>query len=204
LARIGIDNGKHVDRDARPETVTRLTERLGKYRIFSRPESADQLWLELETDSPYPDICIHITLAWRDANFAAVREECVVLNRLGQGPLSVVLEVPCGCEDLWAGFNVAHSGVGVDLNWLRLRWTDGAGAAVLPGGASVPEGSPDGMADAAVGAITTILSNYDAYRGSCEWLARQWAGAQNADQLVSGILEAPVLSRQRRFSGGDW
>lgn len=201
---IGIENGKQVDREMDAGNTARLAERMGIYRVFSRPERANHIWLELAIDSPYPDICVHINFAWRGANLVNIREERVVLNRLGSGSLSAVLEVPRVCEDLWVGLNVAHSPVAVDLSWLRLRWVDVAGVAFLPGGMIVSEAPHEIMADRAVAAITTILSNYDPYRRSCEWLARHWADAQNADQLVAGILSAPVLNPQTRFSGGDW
>jgi len=201
---IGIENGRQIDRELEPGNSARLAESVGVYHVFSRPERANHVWLELAIDSPYPDICIHLNLAWRAANLATIREERIMLNRLGSGPISAVLEVPRVCEDLWVGFNVAHTSATVDLSSLRLRWIDAAEVAFLPGGAIVSEASHDSMADAAAAAVTTILSNYEAYRGSAEWLARHWADAQNADQLVQGILEAPVLSPQTRFSGGDW
>lgn len=201
---IGIENGKQVDREIEAGNTARLAERMGIYRVFSRPERANHIWLELAIDSPYPDICVHINFAWRGANLVNIREERVLLNRLGSGSLSAVLEVPRVCEDLWVGLNVAHSPVAVDLSWLRLRWVDVAGVAFLPGGMIVSEAPQEIMADRAVAAITTILSNYDPYRSSCEWLARRWADAQNADQLVAGLLKAPALSPQTRFAGGDW
>jgi len=200
----GTENGSEIDREIQPGATARLSEGLGAYQVFGRPDRASHLWIELAIDSPYPDICIHITLAWRGASLGGRREERVILNRLGSGSLSAVLEVPQVCEDLWIALNIAYSGIAVDLGWLRLRWIDVSGVAFLPGGVIVTEAPAASMADAAVAAITTILANYDAYRSSCEWLAKNWADAQNADRLVAGLLDAPAISRQTRFSGNEW
>ena len=201
---IGAENGRPVDREIQPGATAQLGQHLGVYHVFSRPDRANHLWIEFATDGPHPDICVHITFAWRGANLVNIREDRVVLNRLGSGSLSAVLEVPRVCEDLWIGLNVAYSWIPVDLSWLRLRWIAVNGVAFLPGGTIVTEAAPASMAETAVAAIATILSNYEAYRSSCEWLANNWGDAQNADRLLAGLLEAPALGPQTRFSGNDW
>lgn len=201
---IGVEGGKHVDRELQAGDTARIADRLGIYHVFGRPDQANHIWLELAVDSSYPDICVHVTFAWRGANLTTIREERIVLNRLGAGPLSLVLEVPRVCEDLWVGLNLAHTPVSVTLSWLQVRWIAVGALASLPGGFIVSEAPLASMAEQAAAAITTMLANYDAYRASCDWLARRWADGQHAGQLVKELLDAPMLKPQTRFSGRDW
>src|SRR6185312_8279021 len=114
-------------------------------------------------------------------------------NRLGSGSLSLVLEVPRVCEDVWIGFNLAHTPVSLDVSWVRLRWIEVGALAAQPGGFVVTEGPPARVAEQAANVVTTILSNYDAYVRSCDWLAQRWADSQTAEELVKGIIAAPLL-----------
>ena len=117
---------------------------------------------------------------------------------------SAVFEIPRSCEDLWLSFRVAYSSVTAEIDWLRLRWVNIAGAAFQPGGVSVAECPPAEMVRRASGAATTILSNYDAYIDSCEWLGRHWGAAQTADELLRQLVDAPALEYRARLTGHDW
>jgi hypothetical protein len=170
--------------------------------VLARPDGATHAWIELAVVSTYSDICVAIGASWGPGG--GMQKDRFVLNPFDRGSLSVVLEAPPGCRELRLELAVPHRGVAADLGWLRVRWIDSPGVAALPGGAIVEEAAPASMADAAAAAVTTIVSSYEVYRRSCEWLAENWADRQNADSLVAELLRAPPLGRQTRFSGGDW
>jgi hypothetical protein len=211
---IGLEHGIDIDRDIRPDTIARISQQLGVYYVFRRPDNASYVWIEFELRGPCPDICIELSLAWRRTEAKTetadriehniVREDRVVLNRMHAGSHSAVFEIPQGCEDLWLSFRIAYSSAAAAIDWLRLRWLDIAGAAYQPGGISVAECPPPEMARRASAAAATILSNYGAYVDGCEWLGRHWGAAQTADELLRQLLDAPALEYRARLAGRDW
>ena len=209
---IGLEHGIHIDRDIRPNTIARISQLLGVYYVFRRPDNANHVWIEFELRAPCPDICIELSLAWRRTEIETtdrtkrntVREDRVVLNRMHTGSHSAVFEIPQSCEDLWMSFRIAYSSAAAEIDWLRLRWVDIAGAAFQPGGISVAECPPAEMVRRASSAVATILSNYGAYVDSCEWLGRHWGAAQTADELLRQLLDAPALEYRARLAGHDW
>ena len=98
---IGLEHGIHVDRDIQPNTIASISQLLGVYYVFRRPDDANYVWIEFELRAPCPDICIELLLAWRRtamkrliAQPNTVREDRVVLNRMHGGSYSAVFEIP--------------------------------------------------------------------------------------------------------------
>ena len=78
-----------------------------------------------------------------------------MLNRMHSGSHSAVFEIPQSCEDLRLSFRIAYSSAAAEIDWLRLRWVNFAGAAFQPGGISVAEYPPAEMVRRASAAAAT-------------------------------------------------
>jgi hypothetical protein len=208
----GLEHGIDIDRDIRPNTTASISQLLGVYCVFRRPDGASHVWIEFELSATYPDICTELSLAWQQTAMEAtdqtkantIREDRVVLNRMHSGSQSVVFEIPQSGEDLRLSFRIAYGNAAAEIGWLRLRWVNFAGAAFQPGGISVAEAPPAEMVPRASSAAATVLSNYGAYVDSCEWLGKHWGAAQTADELLRQLLDAPALEYRARLAGHDW
>jgi hypothetical protein len=126
---------------------------------------------------------------------------------MGSAPLSVVLEVPRGASDLWAGFWASDSRFQVVLDRVSVKWlAREEPVAIQPGLVLVEEGDLEEMTRRSGKALLHLVERYDAYRFSCNWVARRWADTQTAAELLAGVLSAPVSapSDSTRFTGREW
>ena len=171
------------------------------------PNRTTHLWIEGDFESWAPDTSVHMVVAWRDRRLQPIREDHLLLNRLGTAPLSVVLEAPREAGNVWIGTWADNKLSLATLTRWRLRWVrHDDDIACLPGGVTIPPFSEREAAKRARDGLLHILERYDAYQASCEWVAARWADEQTAERLVRQVLDpaAMTLQPRGRLIGREW